>query len=157
MADNVTTQSSTLSTLPDGTQISADEDVTNGLVQRMKLAYSADGVSTHVTADDDGLMVQIGADVEASFDHGRNSDIDTIAEQITTSSIAAARGVLVKADNANTANIFVGNSDVTADSADATDGFQLGAGESVIVKVDNANKIYVIAAAINQAAYWMTV
>ena len=99
----------------------------------------------------------ITSDTVSSFDHGRNSDVDTSAEQITTTSITANLGVLVKAANGNTGKIFVGNSDVTADSADATDGFELGAGESLLVKVDNANKVYVIASAINQVVYWFVV
>lgn len=96
-------------------------------------------------------------EVESVFDHGRNSDVDTSAEQITTTSITATRGVLVKAANANTGRIFVGNSDVTADSSDATDGFELGAGESLLVKVDNANRVYVIASVNNQIVYWFVV
>ena len=58
MADNVTTQSATLATIPASTKISTDEDLTNGHVQRMKLAVSADGSSTHITATADGLQVQ---------------------------------------------------------------------------------------------------
>ncbi|MHC4269151.1 MAG: hypothetical protein ACYSWS_03415 [Planctomycetota bacterium] len=96
-------------------------------------------------------------EVNTAFDHGRNSDVDTAAEQITTTSVAAKFGVLVKAANGNAGTIYVGNSDVTANSADATDGFELGAGESVLIKVDNANKVYVIASEVNQIVYWMTV
>jgi hypothetical protein len=61
MADNVTFQSSTLATPPDGTIVSADEHATSGKVQRMKLAMSADGSDTHVPADADGLLVNLGA------------------------------------------------------------------------------------------------
>jgi len=100
---------------------------------------------------------QEGVVVAYEFDHGRNSDIDTTAEQLTTTSVPTVRGVVVKAANSNTGTIFVGNSDVTADSADATDGFELGAGESVTIEIDNANKVYVIASAVNQTVYWITV
>ena len=93
----------------------------------------------------------------ASFDHGRNSDIDTTPEQITTLSVTATMGVLIKAANGNSGTIYVGNSDVTANTADATDGFELGAGESLLVKVDNVNKVYVIASVVNQSAYWFVV
>jgi len=58
MADNVTFQSGTLATVPAGTEVSADEDTSNGLVQRIKLAVSADGSSVHIGADADGLQVQ---------------------------------------------------------------------------------------------------
>jgi len=91
------------------------------------------------------------------IDHGRNSDVDASAEQLTTSNIRCARGVVVKAANANTGIIYVGNSDVTADSADATDGFELGAGESITIEVDDVSKIYVIASTTNQSVYWITV
>ena len=60
MADNDTFQSDTIATLPAGTKVSSDEDVTNGKVQRMKLAISADGSSTHIPADAaNGLDVDV--------------------------------------------------------------------------------------------------
>lgn len=61
MADNVDFQSGTLATPASGTKVSSDEDAVNGQVQRMKIAVSADGSSTHVGADADGLQVQGGA------------------------------------------------------------------------------------------------
>lgn len=67
MADNVTTQSATLATIPASTKISTDEDATNGHVQRVKLAMSADGVSTHVTADADGLLVNLGTNNDVTL------------------------------------------------------------------------------------------
>jgi len=79
------------------------------------------------------------------FDHGRKSSIGTTAVQITTTSIVARQGVLVKSSVKNSVRLFVGNSDVTADSADATDGVELAPGDWVMVPVDNANKVYVIA------------
>jgi len=60
MADNVQFQSTQLATPADGTQISTDE-AASGHIQRVKLAYSADGVDTHVGADADGLLVNLGA------------------------------------------------------------------------------------------------
>lgn len=65
MADNVTTQSGTLATVPASTKISTDEDSTNGHVQRVKLAVSDDGSSVHISGDANGLQVQ-GAAVEDS-------------------------------------------------------------------------------------------
>jgi len=62
MADDTTFQSATLATPPAGTIVSADAATGSGaLVQRMKLAYSADGSITHVTADADGVLVNLGA------------------------------------------------------------------------------------------------
>lgn len=100
---------------------------------------------------------QVVSNLTTSFDHGSNRDIDTTAEQITTTSYPAKQGVLVKADAANGGIVYVGNSDVTAGTTAATDGMPLSAGESVLVKVDNANKIYVIGSAVDQVAYFMTV
>ena len=89
------------------------------------------------------------------LDHGRNSDVDTTAEQLTAVSMPAVNGVLVKAANGNTGVIYCGNSDVTANSVDATDGFELAAGESVFIEIDDPNKIYVIASVVNQGVYFI--
>ena len=69
MADNVTTQSTTLATIPASTKISTDEDATNGHVQRVKLAVSTDGASTHIGGDANGLQVQ-GAVAHDAVDTG---------------------------------------------------------------------------------------
>ena len=58
MADNVTITSGANSTPPANTKISTDEDATNGHVQRVKLAVSANGSSTHIGGDASGLQVQ---------------------------------------------------------------------------------------------------
>ncbi len=95
---------------------------------------------------------------QSDFDHGRNSDINTTAEQLTTVSIVTKIGVLVKAANGNNGRIFVGNADVTADTNNDTDGFELGAGESLLVRgAKNVNEVYVIADIANQKAYWFVV
>ena len=60
MADNVQFQSTQLATPASGTVVSTDE-AASGQVQRVKLAYSANGADTHVTADADGLLVNLGA------------------------------------------------------------------------------------------------
>lgn len=101
--------------------------------------------------------VDVTSSVASSFDHGSNRDIDTSAEQITSSSVTAKFGVLLKASDSNTGIIYVGNSDVTAGTTDATDGFPLAAGDSVLLKVNNANIPYAIGSANNQVIYWMTV
>jgi hypothetical protein len=98
-----------------------------------------------------------GSVTTTTFDHGLNSDIDATAEQIVTTSKPATRGVIIKAHKDNTGTVFVGNSDVTANGTDATDGFPLEAGESVTVEASNANLVYVIGSAANQKAYWLVV
>ena len=57
MADNLTT-TTTVSTIPNATKISTDEDATNGHVQRVKLAVSTDGSSAHIGANSTGIFVQ---------------------------------------------------------------------------------------------------
>ena len=96
-------------------------------------------------------------DSQAALDHGSNLDIDTAAEQITATSFAAKKGVVVKADLANSGIIYIGNSDVTDGDTAATDGIPLSAGESLFVEVDNPNKLYAIGSAVNQKVYWMAV
>jgi len=76
---------------------------------------------------------------------------------MTTLNFECQRGVVVKAAAGNSGKVYVGNSDVTADSAAATDGFELSAGEAVTLEVDNVNKIWVIGSAVSQKVFWLTV
>ncbi len=99
--------------------------------------------------------VDVTSAVSSSFDHGSNLDIDTTAEQITTTSFAAKFGVTIKADITNTGIVYIGNSDVTAGTTAATDGFPLSAGESLTLEVSNSNIPYAIASANNQKVYWV--
>ena len=83
MADNVDFQSGTLATPASGTKVSTDEDAVNGQIQRVKLAVSADGSSTHITATADGLYivtVSTVIDLTLSLDTGgAYSDGDVLA------------------------------------------------------------------------------
>ena len=99
--------------------------------------------------------VDVTSSVTSSLDHGSNLDIDTTAEQITSTSFACKFGVTVKADITNTGIIYIGNSDVTAGSTAATDGFPLSAGETLTLEVNNPNLLYAIASANNQKIYWV--
>ena len=97
MADNVDFQSGTLATPASGTKVSSDEDAVNGQVQRMKIAVSADGSSTHVTATADGLSVVTAstvADLTLSLDNGNiYADGDVLAAtQELTSAVRASGG-----------------------------------------------------------------
>ena len=58
MADNVQFQSTQLATPASGTQVSTDE-AASGHIQRVKLAYSANGSDTQVQADSAGLLVNL--------------------------------------------------------------------------------------------------
>ena len=99
--------------------------------------------------------VDVTSSVTSSLDHGSNLDIDTTAEQITTTSFACKFGVTLKADITNTGIIYIGNSDVTAGTTAATDGFPLSAGETLTLEVNNPNLLYAIASANNQKIYWV--
>ena len=102
-------------------------------------------------------MTRVGDDVAATFHHGRNSDIDTAAEPLTTARPKLSRGVQLKAAASNSATIYVGNDDVTINANDATDGFPLEAGDALFLPVDSPHKIYLIAAAPNQALSWLAI
>lgn len=101
--------------------------------------------------------VDVTSAVSSTLDHGSNLDIDTSAEQITSTSFACKFGVTLKADITNTGIIYIGNSDVTAGTTAATDGFPLSAGETLTLEVTNANIPYAIASANNQKIYWVGV
>jgi len=92
-----------------------------------------------------------------TFTTGAKSSIGTTAVRITTSDTYCAFGVLVKAAAGNTGIVYIGPSDVTAGTADATDGVELSAGDAILIEVDNANKVYVIASAADQKVFWAAV
>lgn len=107
--------------------------------------------------DSNSEQIEEAVKPASSFDHGAKSSISTTAVQITTVSTSTTKGVLVKAANANTGIIYVGNADVTRGTADLTDGMEIAAGEGTTVLVDNANKVYVIGSASGQKVFWLTV
>lgn len=83
MADNVEITAGT------GTTISTDDAGASGHVQRVKLTYSADGSATHIAADADGLLVNLGTNndvtvtgtVTANLAAGTNNigDVDVLS------------------------------------------------------------------------------
>lgn len=89
------------------------------------------------------------------FTTGAKSSIGTSAVQITTSDIKCIFGVLVKADDDNSGDVYIGPKGVTAGTADATDGIRLKAGDSVFIEIDNANKVYAIGSAAGQKVYFV--
>ena len=78
----------------------------------------------------------------SNFLTGRKSSIGTSALQLT-STTHVSRGVQVIAHSSNAVDVYVGTSTVTADAADATDGFPLAAGESIVIPVIDPSTIYV--------------
>lgn len=116
----------------DGNHVGMDEIVIVGITNEVKVNLS-----------------------KSAFDHGSKSGIGVSAVQIKTDSIIVKHGVVVKSSVTNSGVIYVGNSDVTANTDDDTDGFELFAGESVTLPVDNVNKIHVIASETGQKAFWV--
>jgi hypothetical protein len=102
-------------------------------------------------------MTRIGDDSLNNFDHGRTSSIGTSAAPLTSVSSHAPRGVQIKAAIGNTGTVYVGNSDVTANAADATDGFPLVGGEALFVPVNDPSKVYVIGSASGQTVFYLVV
>lgn len=89
-----------------------------------------------------------------SFLTGRKSSIGATALQLTATSTKCT-GVYVKAADDNTGKVYVGISTVTADSADATDGFPLSADTGVFVTIDDPSKLYVIGSTTGQKVFYM--
>ena len=85
------------------------------------------------------------------FRHGQQT-VGTSAVQLTSTAHIVVFGVLVKADNGNTGNVYVGWKGVTTST-----GFRLSAGEGIFIEVDNPTKVYLIADADNQKVYWVGV
>lgn len=102
-------------------------------------------------------MSRIGDETVHGFDHGRKSSVGTTAVQLSATSYRVTKGVQLKADAANASTVYVGNADLTADTADATDGFPLAAGEGLFVPVDDVNKVYVRGGASGQKVFWFAV
>jgi hypothetical protein len=76
MADNVTIDPGTTPSVA----ISTDDAGAAGHVQRVKLAYSADGVATHATVDADGVLVNLGA----------NNDVTVTSGTVTVTGVSTA-------------------------------------------------------------------
>jgi len=75
--------------------------------------------------------------------------VGTTSTRLTSVDTHLMRGVLIKADNDNTGNVYVGG----VPSVTTSNGFRLAAGEGVLIEIDNANKVYMIADASNQKVH----
>jgi hypothetical protein len=82
--------------------------------------------------------------------YGQNTDIDTTAEQLTTTSTPCRR-VRVKALASNAGTIYVGDDS----SVSTTNGYELSAKDDVKIWIDNVSKIYVVASQVDQKACWI--
>lgn len=90
MADDVTYTSTNPAGLPDTTKQATDEHATRGHMPIVKLAYSADGIATHVPADVDGLLVNLGTNNDVTV-----AGVATAANQSTgNTSLATIAGAV---------------------------------------------------------------
>lgn len=132
MADTLTTQSTTLATVPSGSVIATDDAGAAGHVQIVKLARSADGSATPVTADADGLLVNLGANNDVTVtgavavtDNSGSLTVDNAALAVTGGGAEASAlrvtlasdstGVLSVDDNGTTISVDDGASSLTVD------------------------------------------
>jgi len=118
MADNVQFQSTQLATPASGTQVSTDE-AASGHIQRVKLAYSADGVDTHIQGDADGLLVNNGAHKGALSEAMDLTDIGLASKSAiygyTTSQGGSFEPVKVTPSGALTVEVSDGGGSLTVD------------------------------------------
>ena len=77
--------------------------------------------------------------------------IGTTATKASALQIKAYHSVKIKADSANTDNVYVGQSDQVT----STNGYQLDAGEEVEIPVDRLDKVWVIGGAAAQGYSWL--
>tara|TARA_R100000742_G_C4226020_1_gene48632 strand:+ start:179 stop:472 length:294 start_codon:yes stop_codon:yes gene_type:complete len=93
-----------------------------------------------------------------NFFTGSKTGITTSAVALSSTDLHAHRGVQIVAATGNANPIYIGQSaSVTADSAEATDGYPLSAGESIVIPVIDPNTVYVVSAAGTGKAFYVSV
>lgn len=80
-------------------------------------------------------------DVSGSLENGNLQLASSSATQLLASS-TPAQWAIIKARLTNAGTIYVGKSDVTADTNATTGGYPLDAGEAIAVPCSNLNQIY---------------
>lgn len=109
MTDDVTVDNGTLTDYV----VSADAATADGaLVQRVKLAYSADGSTTHVAADVDGLLVNLGANNDVTVtgtvtasDGGGSLSVDDGGSSLTVDGSVSITGSVAVTDNSGSLTV----------------------------------------------------
>ena len=87
---------------------------------------------------------------------GSKDSISSTPLQLTTLTIEAKRGVLVKADTDNDQPVYVGaGSGISAGTDYYTDGFPLSANEGVVVPTLNPNEIFVVCSGAGQKVFFL--
>ncbi|OYT30289.1 MAG: hypothetical protein B6U94_06970 [Thermofilum sp. ex4484_79] len=108
---------------------------------------SIDGKITKCDTDN----TTVSKRVSDSFSHGQ-VDVGTSAVQLTSSSTPCKFGVVIKADDDNSGNVYIGGSGVTT-----SNGFRLKAGQGISFEIDDASKVYAIADSTGQKVHWIAV
>jgi len=94
--------------------------------------------------------------VASPLKHGHKAVGTTAVQLVSTNPQTMQKGVLLRANSANAADVWVGvGSNVTADSAESTGGMPLPAGASMLVPTDDATKIWLISTAATQDIAWI--
>ena len=89
------------------------------------------------------LRDRLGVTISSSFIAGAITNVSTAAAQIWATSVPLVIGVEIKALNANTGNVFLGDVNVTATGS--TRGMELLGGQSFLMPVDQITRVYVVA------------
>lgn len=103
----------------------------------------------------DGIPELQGGNVTSFTLAAKSAIPSTAGVQLLTANTPAALGVQIKAALNNSGLVYVGNaSGVTAGTADANDGMELGPGESMLFPVSDANKLWLIASPSGQKIFY---
>lgn len=109
MADDVTYTSTNPAGVPNATKQATDEHATRGHMPIVKLAYSADGDATHVPADADGLLVNLGTNNDVTV----TGTVTTTGAKPSTSALAnvatSTTSATLLAANANRLGAMIHN------------------------------------------------
>lgn len=118
MADNVQFQSTQLATPASGTQVSTD-DTPSGHVQRVKLTWSADGSDTPISANGDGLLVNLGTKEDEVQNNIIGTDIGVTTKSVVFGLNSGGGGsyepVKVTPSGALTVEVSDGGGSITVD------------------------------------------
>jgi hypothetical protein len=119
VADNVTVINDSGNTGVDYV-VSTDDAGADGQVQRVKLTYSADGAATHVPADADGLLVNLGANNDVVVSDGGGSITVDGTVSVTEPVSVDDNGGSLTVDGTVTANAGTGPWPVTDNGGSLT-------------------------------------
>lgn len=92
--------------------------------------------------------------VTSAMIHGETTVGTTAAKLTTRVHEKLYKGVLIKADAANTGTVSVGGPGVTA-TGETTAGIPLSATEGLLIPVEDATRIWIIGSAANQKVFYL--